>query len=95
MKPSDEGSILHLPLLSTGISETFVKAAELNGYHTLAEILTIPLTDLIKMEWITQAIWEELTAIIEKLSPIDALICFFVDFLTRSYFSVTSKNRGI
>lgn len=69
MKPSDEGSILHLPLTSSGISELFAKAAELNGYHTLAGILAIPLTELIKMNWITQAMWEELTVIIEKFPP--------------------------
>ncbi|MES2372902.1 MAG: hypothetical protein V4557_10000 [Bacteroidota bacterium] len=69
MKPSTEGSILHLPLTSAGISETFIKAAESNGYHTLSAILLIPLTDLIKMDWITPAMWEELTAIIEKYPP--------------------------
>lgn len=70
MKPSDEGSILHLPLTSAGVSETFVKAAESNGYHTISEILVIPLTALIKMDWIIQAIWEEPTIIIEKFPPV-------------------------
>lgn len=69
MKPSGEGSILHLPIASSGVSEIFVKTAESNGYHTISEILAIPLTELIKMDWITQAIWEELTAIIEKFPP--------------------------
>jgi hypothetical protein len=69
VKPADEGSILHLPLTSSGVSEALVKAAESNGYHTIAEILAVPLTELIKKDWITQAMWEELAVFIEKFSP--------------------------
>jgi hypothetical protein len=69
VKPADEGSILHLPLRSSGVSDHLPKAAESNGYHTIAEILSIPLTELIKMSWITQAMWEELDVIIEKFPP--------------------------
>ncbi|MES2328847.1 MAG: hypothetical protein V4539_04540 [Bacteroidota bacterium] len=68
MKSPDEGSIVNLPLSSSGISEAFIKAAELSGYHTLGEILAIPLTELVKMEWITPAMWEELTVILEKFT---------------------------
>ena len=69
MKPADEGSILHLPLKSSGVSEVFVKIAESNGYHSIGQILAIPLTEIIKMDWITEAMWEELSVIIEKFPP--------------------------
>jgi hypothetical protein len=71
VKPSGEGSILHLPLRSSGVSDLFAETAELNGYHTIAEIISIPLTQLIKMSWITPAMWEELAAFIEKFPPSD------------------------
>jgi hypothetical protein len=69
VKTADEGSILHLPLKSSGVSEVFEKAAESNGYHTISEVLSIPLTELIKTNWITRAMWSELMIIIEKFPP--------------------------
>ncbi len=68
MLSPDEGSLLHLPFASVGISRSFAKAAESHGYYTLAEILAIPLTELIKMEWFTSSMWEELTKVKQALA---------------------------
>jgi len=67
VKPSDEGSILHLPPGSSRISEVFAKAAESKGYNSIGQILAIPLTEIIEMDWVTQPLWEELSVIIEKI----------------------------
>lgn len=69
MKPSDDGSVLHVPIQSTGVSEAFIAAAESNGYHTLSEILAIPLTELVKMNWLTEPMLKELGELVEKLPP--------------------------
>lgn len=67
MKPSADGSLLHLPLTVIGMSDTFTKAAIVNGYNTLSDILDIPLTQLATMEWFTPSMFDELARTVKAV----------------------------
>ena len=66
MNFSHDGHPIHLPLGSVGLSGEFTAKALQNGYHTLDEIMNIPLTDLLKMEWFTPDMFDELSKVIRK-----------------------------
>jgi hypothetical protein len=61
--PAD--SPLQLPFTAVGLSEEFARTAMLYKYNTLAEILTIPLTELVQKEWFTTDMFEELARVVK------------------------------
>ena len=66
MNSSYNGSLMQLPLGSIGLSGEFTAKALQHGYDTLEEIMNIPLTDLLKMEWFTPEMFDELGQVIRK-----------------------------
>ena len=66
MNFSHDGSLMHQPLGSIGLSYGFTSKALQHGYHTLEEIINIPLTDLLNMEWFTPDMFDELGKVIRQ-----------------------------
>ncbi len=66
MNFSYDGSLMQLPLGSIGLSDEFTGKALQHGYRTLEEIINIPLTDLLKMEWFTHDMFDELSKVIRR-----------------------------
>jgi hypothetical protein len=62
-----DGSPLHLPLSSVGLSEHFTKSALEHGYTTLYDFQKLSLGDLIELKWFTRGMFRELTEILKKL----------------------------
>jgi hypothetical protein len=60
MTPSSDGSPMHTPMTATGLSDQLIRQSILNGYNTIADFLDLPLTKLVKLEWLTPAMMEEL-----------------------------------
>jgi hypothetical protein len=62
--PNDQG--LHHPLATTGLSQIFTNLAINHGYRTLAELLAIRLTNLVKMKWFTGTMVDELAWVVAR-----------------------------
>jgi hypothetical protein len=60
MKPSADGSPLQTPMAATGLSDQLIRQSIVNGYNTIADFLDLPLTKLVKLDWLTPAMMEEL-----------------------------------
>jgi hypothetical protein len=60
MKAESDGSPLHLPLTSSGLSDKLVREAILHGFNTPADFLELPLTKLAKLDWLKAEMLEEL-----------------------------------
>ena len=72
MKLHQDGSPLHLPLTTIGFSDSFVQKAIRHGFHTLGELLGIPLTQLVHMEWFDAAMFQELSQVVKEHSIVSA-----------------------
>jgi hypothetical protein len=70
MEPRNR-SILDLPIAEAGIDGTLAKEAKSHGYPTLADLLRVPLTELVKTDWITPTMWTELVRLVASLPPAD------------------------
>lgn len=66
MKTRKENTRLFLPLDATGISQAFTHLVEKNGYHTLASLLVIPVTDLLKIKGFTGSMLDELVWVVDR-----------------------------
>jgi hypothetical protein len=60
MKPESDGSPLHMPLSSSGLSDALIREAILHGFNTPADFLELPLTKLAKLDWLKADMLEEL-----------------------------------
>ena len=68
MQESPDGSPLYFPLTKLDVSESFAKIAAAHGYNTLGEILNIPLTTLVNMDWFSPPMFEELSRMVKQYS---------------------------
>jgi hypothetical protein len=66
MKTRQSNARLFLPLDATGISQAFTNLAEKNGFLTLAAILAIPVTDLLKIKGFTGSMLDELVWVVDR-----------------------------
>ena len=68
---SPNQSILYVPIKNAGIEDALAQKAESHGYRTLAELLSIPITELVKKDWITPRRWEEIVRAVAQLPPVE------------------------
>ena len=66
MKTRKGNARLFLPLDATGISQPFTNLVERNGFHTLASLLAIPVTDLLKIKGFTGSMLDELIWVVDR-----------------------------
>jgi hypothetical protein len=62
---------LFLPLDATGISQAFTNLVEKNGFLTLASLLAIPVTDLLKIKGFTGSMLDELHYVVDRPFTVD------------------------
>ncbi len=65
MEPLSEEK-LQLPIDHLSVSDNFKSISKANGFITLKQLLDTPLTELLQMEWFTNDMLEELTALLTK-----------------------------
>jgi len=58
---------MKLPVNETHLSEGFRKIARINGFNTLGELLSIKLTHLLQMEWLSLTMLEEIAYTVKNL----------------------------
>lgn len=68
MKLDNDFHILNSPIHSIGLSKEFVSAAIDNEYQTLQQLLDIPLTQLVRMNWFTPTMFSELASFVKNRS---------------------------
>lgn len=66
MKTRVDNERLFLSLDATGLSQAFTNLAEINGFTTIASLLAIPVTDLIKIKGFTGAMLDELVWVVAR-----------------------------
>ena len=66
MSDSDDDSPLYLPLSVSGLPEDFIQTALANGFHTLADFLDTPLTELRTLPWLPPQMLEQLVVAINN-----------------------------
>ncbi len=58
--------LVQLPIADLSVSDAFKKSAQANGFTTLQQMLDIPLTELVKMEWFRRDILDELMELLKS-----------------------------
>ena len=66
MQTRQSNARLFLPLDATGISQAFAHVVEKNGFYTLASLLAIPVTDLVKIKGFTGSMLDELVWVVDR-----------------------------
>lgn len=66
MKTRKDNARLFLPLDATGVSQAFTHLVELNGFHTLASLMDIRVTDLLKIKGFTGSMLDELLWVVAR-----------------------------
>jgi hypothetical protein len=61
--------LLHSSISDLSLSEAFKSAATGNGFCTLQQLLDIPLTALVKLDWFEITMLDELAKLLRGLEP--------------------------
>jgi hypothetical protein len=80
------------PLGSTRLSRMFQKTAALNGFHTLEQLLSIKLTNLLKMDWFILPMIEEIAFTVKMLRKKGKTAARTKNPLKESFFNWTEQQ---